>query len=325
MFNYLGDKQLGFLRTKFYYNQLDNGRNVCQNASFYNLAKNELNKNDGLQDVSDKILKALCYVHEKSFTEKSVNDICDFLYFWLGNILLDKMKNNHVFHDVIRNLFDILINDKKKICTAPTYYINVKSFKDIKLFFDYSQDYDSYIGQLHAHNPPCNEKYQRYLQTYVEAYNTFQRKCQNKPPSYAYCDIFDKYFAEKDPKHLSKWTCNLQPNEPEEIEESDDAELTGEQPPSTHGKMEQNANFRGGFEGGREQNAEYTDSSNYLPHQDTSVNNSASDNSDATPSSMTSKSITGAVSVAGALVPSYLLYNVISIMFNKYNALLYIS
>ncbi|KNA01570.1 hypothetical protein PVNG_05016 [Plasmodium vivax North Korean] len=321
MFNYLGDKQLGFLRTKFYYNQLDNGRNVCQNASFYNLAKNELNKNDGLQDVSDKILKALCYVHEKSFTETSVNDICDFLYFWLGNILLDKMKNNHVFHDVIRNLFDILINDKKKICTAPTYYINVKSFKDIKLFFDYSQDYDSYIGQLHAHNPPCNNNYKEYLQKYVDTYNKFQRECQDKRPYYSYCDVFDEYFAKKKAKYLSNWTCKLEHNEPKEIEESDDSEATEEQLPKTYRMEERTANFRGGFEGGREQNAEHTGSSNFLQEQDTFVNNSDSDNSNGTPPSIISKSVTGAVSVAGALVPSYLLYNVISIMFNKYNAL----
>ncbi|SCA81756.1 VIR protein [Plasmodium vivax] len=312
MSSYLGKNKLRLLRTKHNYGRLDNGWDICQNDAFYNKAKSELNSNDGLQVVSDKILNALCYVYTKSLREESVNDVCNFLYFWLGNILLDKMKHRIVFQDVIRNLFNILINNKGKICTAPTYHIDVDNFKNIKLLFDYSEDYDSYRNQITDFNLPCNEEYRNYLKSYVDIYKRYQGECQYERTSYGYCNVFNEYFAKKHPEQLSKWTCDIQPNEPEEEEEEDawvETEATEEQPSRTHGMEGQNADSRGGFEEGRKQSAEHRSPSDYLPRQDTFLNNSASDNSDGTPSTIISKSVTGAVSVAGALVPSYLLYN----------------
>ncbi|CAI7717580.1 PIR protein [Plasmodium vivax] len=308
MSNYLGDNKFRLLRTNFFYDQLDNAKNVCQNDAFYNLAKNELDRN-GLQDVSDKILKALCYVYEKSLLDSFESDICNFLYYWLSNILLDKMKLKFLFQDVIRNLFNILKNHEGKICTTVPYYMDEHNFKNIKFFFDYSEDYNSYIVQLNTHNPPCNEKYNNYLKSYVEKYNTFQSKCQNEPPSYDYCDVFKKYFDNKNPTHLSTWTCRLEHKEPEKIDEKDQTEATEGHPQTTYGTLEQSVILSGEFKGGTEQDTEYTGPSNYLSRQDTFVNNSVSSTSDGTPSSITSKSVTGAVSVAGALVPSYLLYN----------------
>ncbi|CAI7717564.1 PIR protein [Plasmodium vivax] len=309
MFNYLGDKPLRFLPTKFFYDQLDNGRNSCQSDTFYNLAKAELDKTDGLQDVSDKILKALCYVYEKSLINNFESDICNFLYYWLGDILLDKMSNKVVFLDVIRDLFNILKNRKGKICTAPIYHINVENFKNIKFFFDYSEDYNTYIEHFNTHNPPCNEKYQKYLQTYVETYNTFQSKCQNEPRSYAYCDVFNEYFNKKDPGKLSKWTCNLQYNEPEQIEKSDDTETTEEQPPVTHGIVGQSLTLNRGFQGDRKQGAERLRSSDFPQHLDTFLIPSALDPPDNSSPSTITKSVASAASVAGLLVPPFLAYN----------------
>ncbi|KMZ77312.1 hypothetical protein PVIIG_06120 [Plasmodium vivax India VII] len=317
---YLGDTKLSYLNTNYYYNSLNTRYNDCQDEEFYNTAKEKLKKYTWNMDVSEQILKGLCYVYRKSRRKESVNNICNFLFFWLGNILIDKMEHNSVFQDVIRDLFDVLTNNKDKICTAHTYHIDVENFKNIKLFFDYSQDYDSYENQITYYNPPCNNNYKQYLKKYVDTYNTFYGICQYERNSYGYCDVFDKYFAEKDHKNLSTWKCNPQDNEPgAEYEEPE--EMKEEQSP-THEIERQSVTLSEGFKRETEQDAEYPGSSNFLPNQDNFVNNSVSDHSDATPSSMTSKSITGAVSVAGALVPSYLLYNVIRIIINKYNALL---
>ncbi|SCA59807.1 VIR protein [Plasmodium vivax] len=307
--NYLGDTEFDNLNTNFYYTSLNEAYYDCKDEKFYNAAEEKLKKNYWKEDVSDKILKALCYVYRKRSEYNYESDICKYLYFWLGNILLDKMRHNTVFFDVIRDLFNILINDKGEICKIPHYYTDVNSFKNVKFFFDYSEDYYSYENQITEYNPPCNNNYKEYLQKYVDTYNKFQIECQDKRPYYSYCDVFDEYFAKKNTKNLSNWTCKLEHNEPKEIKESDDSETTEEQLPKTYSMEERSPNFRGGYEGVREQNTEYTDSSNYLSHQDTSVNNSASDQSDGTPSTIISKSVTGAVSLAGALVPSYLLYN----------------
>ncbi|SCA60072.1 VIR protein [Plasmodium vivax] len=305
--NFLGNTHLSNLNTKYYYASLEKGYNDCKDEKFYNAAEEKLKENHLNEEVSEQILKGLCYVYRKSLIQDYERDICKYLYYWLGNILIDKMKHNHVFQDVIRNLFNILKNQKGQICTASTYHIVVEKFKNIKLLFDYSKDYDSYMNQITDYNQPCNEKYQKYLQTYINTYNMFQRECQDKRTYYGYCDVFDEYFANKNRTLLSTWTCNPQDNEPEvEYPETDKTE---EEPPRTNVIEGQSVALGEQFKGGREQVAEPPGSSHYLPHQDTFVSNNASDNSDDTPPSITSKSITGAVSVAGALVPSYLLYN----------------
>ncbi|SCA59823.1 VIR protein [Plasmodium vivax] len=312
--NYLGDTEFDNLNTNFYYTSLNEAYYDCKDEKFYNAAEEKLKKNYWKEDVSDKILKALCYVYRKRSEYNYESDICKYLYFWLGNILLDKMRHNTVFFDVIRDLFNILINNKGKICTALTYHIDVDNFKNIKLLFDYSEDYDSYRNQITDFNLPCNEEYRNYLKSYVDIYKRYQGECQYERTSYGYCKVFNEYFAKKDPEQLSKWTCDIQPNEPEEEEEEEEdawveTEATEEQPSRTHGMEGQNADSRGGFEEGRKQSAQHRSPSDYLPRQDTFLNNSASDNSDGTHPTIISKCVTGAVSVAGALVPSYLLYN----------------
>ncbi|KMZ76872.1 hypothetical protein PVIIG_06375 [Plasmodium vivax India VII] len=284
------------------------------------------------QKKNYQITIGLCYVYKKSLIDNFENDICKFLYFWLGNILLANLNPKLVYQDVLFNLFNILKNHKDKICTAPHDYMDEHDFKNIKLFFDYSEDYYSYIGQLNIHNPPCSKEYKKYLQTYVDTYNKFQRECQNEPPSYRYCNVFNKYFANKNRTHLSIWTCTVQDNEPEEansetgeMDEYNETKATEEKTSTTYGMEGKSANFRGVFEQGRTQSTESLSSSGYYPHADTFVIDNVSGLSDDTPPSIISKSVTGAVSVAGALVPSYLLYNVISIMINKYNALFNIS
>ncbi|CAI7718328.1 PIR protein [Plasmodium vivax] len=307
MTNYLGNTEFRNLNTNFYYTSLNEGYGNCEHEDFYAAAEEKLKNNTWNEDVTDKILKALCYVYRKSSIYKYERDICKYLYFWLVNILLDKMSNKVVFFDVIRDLLDILKNDKEKICELPHHYIEEHNFKNIKSFFDYSEDYYSYKNQITDYNLPCNEKYHKYLHAYVDTYNKFHGICQYERNSYGYCDVFDKYFAEKDHKNLSTWKCNPQDNEPgAEYEEPE--EMKEEQSP-THEIERQSVTLSEGFKRETEQDAEYPSSSVSLPHQVISVNNTASDNSDGTPSSITSKSITGAVSVAGALVPSYLLYN----------------
>ncbi|SCA83720.1 VIR protein [Plasmodium vivax] len=305
--NYLGDTEFDNLNTNFYYTSLNEAYYDCKDETFYNAAETKLKNNTWKEDVTDKILKALCYVYRKSSINNDERDICKYLYFWLVNILLDKMTNKVVFFDVIRDLFDILKNDKEKICELPHHYIEEHNFKNIKSFFDYSEDYYSYKNQITDYNLPCNEKYHKYLHAYVDTYNTFHGICQYERNSYGYCDIFDKYFAEKDHKNLSKWTCKLQDNKPEA--EYPEKEKMKEQPPSAYGMVGQTLTLSEGFKRETEQDAEYPSSSVSLPRQDTFVNNSASDNSDGTHPTIISKSVTGAVSVAGALVPSYLLYN----------------
>ncbi|KMZ95094.1 hypothetical protein PVMG_05966 [Plasmodium vivax Mauritania I] len=321
----LGDKELKLLRTKIIYNELDNATEDCRISSYYMGAKFMLDNDYGLHGVSDKILRALCYVNKKILTEALDSDICNFLYYWLGDILSNKLKPISLYHSVILTLFTIFkkINDKEQFCNAPTYYKieEARYFNDIKLFFDYSKDYDIYVDELDTQNPPlCNEEYHKYLQKYVTSYKAFQAKCPNGPSPHNYCNAFNKYFHEKDRTKLSNWTCKMH----DKIQEAE-KELVAEEPqlPAVHGMSIGPVTIQNELSpvSGEE---EHLDSSVHPSSEGKSELNSDSGHADEPSISITTKTIATTATVAGILVPPFLVYNVISITIVKLIVLFYI-
>ncbi|KMZ95055.1 hypothetical protein PVMG_05582 [Plasmodium vivax Mauritania I] len=318
------NKALSIVNTKYYYTSLDEEKDDCQDEAFYNAAKEKLKNNSWKEDASDNILKALCYVYKKSLNDHFERHICKYLYFWLGNILLDKMKNNIVFVDVIIDLFNILKDDNmRKICILPHTYMDVNHFKKIKFFFDYSEDYNSYKQQLIGHNNSCNSEYKTYLDNYVKSYNNVKDECTKNPNHNSYyCNEFDEYFKGKDVYDLSNWTCNLQEHGHEEQELEDIAEDPQLQPvlelrgdPTTI--LNQVSSVTGQSEKG-------PGSSVYTSSERTSDLNSLLDHQGDSSSSTIKKSVTSAVSAAGVLVPPFLIYNVITIVIVQQDVLFYI-
>ncbi|KMZ83460.1 hypothetical protein PVBG_05577 [Plasmodium vivax Brazil I] len=329
------DNKLSLLPTIKFYNKLDNAENSCQGNKFYNEAEALLKHYSGLQGVTDKILKGLCYAYGDKFQGESDIDICNFLYYWLGDILYNKLTNIIHFENVITKLFVLLRINNSKNCTAPTYYsvFEKEPFKNIKLLFDYSKDYDIYKKQVSSNDMPCNKSYNVYLQKYVETYNMFKGKCKSERTSSRYCKAFKEYFDENDRKNLSKLTCMLHDNKPEteKVHAKTEAEnvhdKTGaaeEQPPRTHGTEGLSVTLTEGSEGGGQQVLERSSSSGNPSSEGTSESDSIPDPADISSNSTTNKTIATTVSVAGLLVPPFLLYNVISITIVKLIVLFYI-
>ncbi|CAI7724316.1 Plasmodium vivax Vir protein, putative [Plasmodium vivax] len=311
MSNYLGNKKLSNLHTKYYYGKLDEGWNICQDDPFYNTAKEELNEYRELRDDSDKILQALCYVYRTSSRVNFDNNLCNFLYYWLGSVLLNKLEKNIFFQEIILNLFKNLTNDKGQVCTAPYQYIHTDDFKKVKLIFDCSEDYKSYSTQYIYHNMYCNNEYKTYFNTHMNIYDKFFGECILEGKENKYCEAFKKYFPDRKQNLLSKWTCELQEidRRVEEIEEGDETGEEDVQSSPRSGEEEQVATLPRGFTDVRVTDAGIPAArSPYFDGAVSEIGSAATPSNDST-TSITSKSITGAASVAGFLVPSYLMYN----------------
>ncbi|SCA60390.1 Plasmodium vivax Vir protein, putative [Plasmodium vivax] len=229
MTNILGDKELKLLRTKKFYDQLDNAEDDCQGDMFYSGAKSVLDNYKVRQNISHKILK----------------------------------------------------------------------------------DYNSYVEQLKTDNPLCNEKYNKQLKTYVDTYNKFQDECHNKQHSSGNCDAFNEYFASQDRKNFSKLTCELDDKKKEHQEErpEEQQEVQQEKPPQMQGMERQSVNLSSGFEEEKEPGAERPGFLGNPPQAVTFQMPIASDPTDESSISRTTKNIATAASVAGILVPPFLVYN----------------
>ncbi|KMZ96379.1 hypothetical protein PVNG_06390 [Plasmodium vivax North Korean] len=266
-------------------------------------------------DVSDQILKGLCYVYRKRLKNNFESDICKFLYFWLGSILIDRMTHNTVFFDVINDLFKTLkTNNIEKICELPHTYMDVNHFKKIKFFFDYSQDYISYEQQLTGHNHSCNEEYKTYLDKYVKSYKDVKVECADNQNPNSYCNEFYQYFNGKNIYNLSNWKCVLDEHrhEEEELEEDNAAQLSQISPGL--GRGIHHATNQKEFPGVTGQKENDLGSPVFpLGEESPAFNGVSNPEVDSSPSTIT-KSVTSAVSAAGVLVPPFLIYNVITIM-----------
>ncbi|CAI7719363.1 PIR protein [Plasmodium vivax] len=309
MANILGDYSLRLLRTKHNYQKFEEEYGTCKNVSFYPAATEELRGFGGFPKISDKILKAVCYVYNKSKSSLIDDDTCRFLYFWLGNTLINSLNNKDFFSEVIIKLFQRLNENKDiKICNLPYIRMDESDFKKTKLIFDYFQDYDNYNMHLVPYNRPCNEEYNKYLTTYVDNYKQLYNECIEQNKSHIYCQEFNKYYDVKKHHNLLTWSCKLTEN----LHEVDPLKLEAED-------EEQEAQLHENYERvgepqpllpiyGRLQ-AHQENLDPLSPYSTMPEKGIVSTTPDGSPSTLTSKSITGAVSVAGALVPSYLLYN----------------
>ncbi|VVA00133.1 PIR protein [Plasmodium vivax] len=307
----LGDEDLRLLRTKFYYKYLDNGYNDCKYSDFYDLAEDELKKNKELYNVSDQILKALCYVYRNTSRGEASNDICKFLYYWLGDILLKKLDYKPLFTEIIINLFGTLKDfSNVKICKFDYTDIDEDVFNKIKLIFDYTEDYEDYKVDLAKPNRWCNEKYHSYLTTYVKTYKELYSKCKIEHKTDKYCVVFNKYFNDTKHNNLYNWSCILK-------ETSEDPSMKVESGRAGH--QEQREVITDGrpqseklpqiIKAEKQQLVELPVQVDHNLDRENSETIITEPLSDDKSTSITSKSITGGLSVAGILVPSYLMYN----------------
>ncbi|GAB69920.1 hypothetical protein PCYB_006690 [Plasmodium cynomolgi strain B] len=160
MDNIPGDDCLGSLPTKYNYRNFDNGIGSCPgDVVGISSGITEIFRQFGLNEmISDKILRALCYVYDK-FKRNQVDDsICDYLYYWLGDRLINNLKNRYEFNVVIYRLFDIFYkNNNYQFCFPRNTVMDFVYFQKTKLSFDYFKDYDKYILDLAKHNRSCKK------------------------------------------------------------------------------------------------------------------------------------------------------------------------
>ncbi|KMZ95127.1 hypothetical protein PVMG_05956 [Plasmodium vivax Mauritania I] len=306
------------LRTKHHYYYFDEGKGKCEGDTFNDNVKEILGEHTELSVVSEIILKALCYVHSKSMRLDFNNDICNFMFFWIGDKILNHLSKKQFFEEIMLNLFASLNKSgTQKICDFHYNNIYAENFQNIKLIFDYSEDYNSYAEQITDYNLPCNQDYKQYLQRYVDSYKKFYNKCTLEESNDNYCEAFKKYFDGKDKYFLSTWTCDLKLNDPrdkefeEEVEAGDDADTKAQLEQASRRTLLDTQHRLSShiFPSEREARARVPGIHDSPLDAGISVINSNGSSSERNSSTITSKSITGAVSVAGALVPSYLLYN----------------
>ncbi|KMZ82500.1 hypothetical protein PVIIG_05361 [Plasmodium vivax India VII] len=199
----------------FYYNYFERGDNGCEQHDFYTTIYDELNIRYQLYkfpEISEKIVRALCYIYNrrKNLSADFKEDFCWYLYYWLGDKIYPVVHDKIIFSNIIKMIYAELyknITEDFIVCRHVYSSINQDTFKDNKIMFDYSEDYQNIkIDTPHAETT-CDKEYKNYINKYINMYNQVYSDCYKGEKKNFDCNYFSTLFKEDDYRTLSSFSC----------------------------------------------------------------------------------------------------------------------
>ncbi|CAI7721713.1 PIR protein [Plasmodium vivax] len=289
MEEFLGKSKLANLNTIINYDYFDREEGICANYPHITAAKSKLAGFRWKNDVSDKILNALCYVYRRKVNNMSYINSCNYLYYWLGSKILTNLLLPHFLFEVVNTSYRIL---------------NESELGEIY--------YDTYKLHFATYKPSCDRDYENTIKSYKFFYNELRKECSMRKTYYnaQYCKVFNDYFTDDKNEEISSWICELKETEEQDQQlEEEPMEVAGneyiQERPGVEG-LQVRADWDETAQNSRSI-ISYLSKEGFKRESMSSVSEESS-------GSTIKKSITSAVSAAGVLVPPFIIYNVITIV-----------
>ncbi|KMZ94680.1 variable surface protein Vir7-like protein [Plasmodium vivax Mauritania I] len=227
--------------------KFNKGLDLCSYFPTSEEIKDKLGAYSGIENYSDNIVKTLCYVSKMMKDNPFYNERCHFLYYWLGDILFNNLKDVNSFSTVMDTIYTELnkFNVENK-CNIIYTDIGKSFFKQRKIIYDYTQNYETIKQGFRDYGNYCDQEYYEYVEKIVLTYNTVHTNCKNN--SDAYCNELKNMFRKYDHEELSKLKCTLV-HVPKPVASSSDQDSSfeqatprgpslREQPPNDHSLQE---------------------------------------------------------------------------------------
>ncbi|SBT54955.1 PIR Superfamily Protein [Plasmodium ovale wallikeri] len=200
------DYSLSILSSNIFYNRLDTASHDYSDKekSFWNnYIKTSYIKETG---ISDNILKAFYYVSYLNAKDTFYNERWNYLYFWVGFKVLEKL-GNVAFTKVIP-----IIKNVKEHIHGPKYEYDIlkigsDKFKDLKTIYDYFENYNSINLKIGGNNPDCTQMYKQYVDSSYAVYENIKNACLHNGEE-EYCKLFNYIVNKHNNIVLEKLTCN---------------------------------------------------------------------------------------------------------------------
>ncbi|GAB70029.1 hypothetical protein PCYB_007780 [Plasmodium cynomolgi strain B] len=173
------------------YSNFERGMEGCENIQFYDTLSGYFKESYfeyDLLSISDRILKAVCYIYKEK-ENKNINfdkELCSYFYYWLGDKIYSLVNDRKEFLRIINTIYEELNENNPKefnVCDDYISLIDKDTFNKNKLLFDYSKDYEK-IELDTVYPNTCNEDYKNYIDKYISAYNEEYSNCYNRERKY---------------------------------------------------------------------------------------------------------------------------------------------
>ncbi|CAI7721710.1 PIR protein [Plasmodium vivax] len=218
------------------YYKFESGQGNCEGVPFDSEVRDELENHPSLKNISDKIAKALCYVYwKKVFNDDFSNDLCSYMYYWIGDKIYSNLSSTSEFKSIIRILYDELNNTEyNTICQRVKRTMNKNYFDKNKVLFDYSKDYGNIDMDVAHGDTTCNHNYKGYIEKYIKIYKDAYSYCKVNNDSIYECDKFSAILNDDLYEKLSSFTCTQSENAIKAQEEQEVLKELENEKPATY-------------------------------------------------------------------------------------------
>ncbi|VUZ99850.1 PIR protein [Plasmodium vivax] len=204
------------LTSKFHYNYFDNEQRNCYDVQFHSNIKDDLKQyRTSFKDISDKLIKGLCFIYNKKINNLSQfdNEWCSYLYYWLGYNILQNLSDKSLFRKIIRMIYgELNSSGMYSICNYLYEKIDENTFDTYKLLFDYSKDHENFNLSTSYGYTTCDEHYKKVMIDYINTYRDAHKNCtENNEKNYD-CEYFKKLFSKDLYAKLTTFTCTERQN-----------------------------------------------------------------------------------------------------------------
>ncbi|KMZ98956.1 hypothetical protein PVNG_05668 [Plasmodium vivax North Korean] len=332
MEKHLTEDDIDNLTSKIIYSYFEEGKEGCDNHDFYSNIRDEFKGKYQfyhLDRISDKILKALCYIYIRKTNHRNAFDqeLCSYLYYWLGDKIYPMVHDQTVFSIIINMIYQELYRTNMfTTCTPLHENIDENTFIRYKLLFDYSKDHENIKLNTLNPNTTCDEHYKEVIDKYVNTYKDVYSSCYISYEKKYDCEKIFSLFGNKNHSELMSYSCKKQQTHTLDTLERGKSHHRGNELPAIR---DSEGNFRSVFHRALEKNlqpetpaASYLNSGSRIQHK---VDNALPPPMEETAEGSSSKSIVGSiVPVLGVSSISLLLYKVTGYIIKTHKIIIFI-
>ncbi|SBS91869.1 PIR Superfamily Protein [Plasmodium ovale curtisi] len=180
-------EDLQLLPSKKFYNKLDTLENIycfvhSEKERTIKDIKSKLNVYEHIVNYSDKIVNVLCKTSTLDAENSECNEHCNYLFYWIGDILFDKLIDVNLFSAITNELHTLMnsVSPKHK-CNCKFSFIgfNKENFNEIKEAYFYYKNHNYINSILQHYNGRCVDDYNNYLHESYNKYHKVYEACKN--------------------------------------------------------------------------------------------------------------------------------------------------
>ncbi|ANQ07519.1 Variable surface protein Vir7-like protein [Plasmodium coatneyi] len=182
---------------------------TCGDDAAKGRLKNGLEEETEVQGCADIIANAACCLSPQNSYSWPTDGKCHFLYFWVGDILLNTCKVTSSLGTIIGKVLHELKKWSELGCTDYKYNSNMDKtiFLNRKAVFDYFVDCGDIKSFIFSNKPKCAAKYGPYLEAIIPIYEDVKRDCEGVSATDPYCEYIKAVFEDNYDPVVLKLQC----------------------------------------------------------------------------------------------------------------------